>query len=314
MKILVLGAGGFIGKNLTNKLLEDKENEIILFDRKSTRFEEKIIRNRRILIKYGNFDEECDYVSLTAQVDIVYHLISTSNPTSANTVSEDIKQNALPTVKLLDACVKNSVRRFIFLSSGGTVYGIVKEIPIKESHERNPICVYGIHKLLIERIIEYYNYQYSLDYRIIRMANPYGRYQNPTGGLGAITTFAYKMLKNEKIHVFGNGEAIRDYIYIEDAVYAIINIAVHECEEKVFNVGSGLGYSVNDILAILKKRNPNIEIEYIEKRKTDVPINILDIERYEKYYGKMCKYSMEEGIDNTIKYLEDLNVEKKNDR
>ncbi len=305
MKILILGAAGFIGKNLTIHLIEKGDNELFLFDRENSDYSNVIQGNEdNVSLFYGDFNTEYDFKRITKDVDVVYHLISTSNPSTSKSVSDDMKGNVLPTINLLDACIHNNVKKIVFLSSGGTVYGVVKEVPINEMHDRNPICSYGIQKLTIENIIEYYGYQFGLDYRIIRLANPYGPYQNPKGGLGAVTTFIYKMLTKQTIEVYGDGRVIRDYIFIEDAINGIVNIANGNTEEKVFNLGGGKGYSINEIIEALNKYNgEKVMVEYRLGRNIDVPINTLDVSRYEQYYGKPERFSLETGIIKTVEFM-----------
>ena len=119
------------------------------------------------------------------------------------------------------------MKKIIFISSGGTIYGEGK-CPLSEEAPTNPITTYGIQKLTIEKIIYLYSYIHGIDYRIVRMANPYGPYQRPNGKLGAVTTFTYKALKNEMIEIYGDGTNVRDYIYIDDAIAAIINVAMKD--------------------------------------------------------------------------------------
>ena len=143
------------------------------------------------------------------------------------------------------------------------------------------------HDRKIEKLLYLYNYVHKLNYSIIRLSNPYGPYQRPNGKLGVITTFVYKALKGEKLVVYGDGSVVRDYIFISDAVEGIVRIASSCTEEKIFNLGSGIGTSVNDIISTIKKvLNNSIEVEYIEKRAVDVQVNYLDMSKYKKEIQK----------------------------
>lgn len=305
MKILILGASGFIGKNLTNKLLVDN-NFLVLADKDISRLETK--KNTEI-VKI-DFCESYDFKKLLNSVDIVYHLICSSLPNTTDIVN-DIKNNVVVTAKLLESCVSNNVKQFIFLSSGGTVYGKDNECPLNEEMKNNPICSYGITKLTIEKLLYLYNYIYGLDYRIIRLSNPFGPYQRPNNNQGIITNFLYKRLKDEKIQIYGDGSIVRDYIYIDDAIDAIMNICnKKDSKYKLYNVGSGFGTSINELLKIIENiLNDKLDIEYIEARKQDVPINYLDITRYESEFGKIQKTSLSEGIARTNEYLNSLQKE-----
>lgn len=129
---------------------------------------------------------------------------------------------------------------------------------------------------------------YGLDYRIIRLANPYGPYQRPNGVLGAVTTFTYKAIKREEIQVYGDGSVVRDYIYIDDAINAIIKVVNGENKHHTFNLGCGYGTSIKELLLTIEKAlGIELKIVYRAGRTVDVPVNYLDISRYEKYYGKL---------------------------
>lgn len=308
MKILVLGAAGFIGTNLCQQLCGDKDNYVIAYDCSMPALErlKNTISSDNIKYVDGHFEMKDDYVSLTRDVDVVYHLISTVVPGTCNQgIAEEFMSNTVVTVKLLDACVINKVKKIVFLSSGGTVYGKIAEVPVKEDTPLNPISSYGIQKLTIEKLLYLYHYMHKLDYRIVRLANPYGRYQNPNGVQGVVTTFVYKALNNEPVRLYGDGSVVRDYIYVEDAVKAIIQIATYNGEQKIFNVGTGVGCSVKEIItAIENTLQLKMDIDYQPGRAVDVPVNILDISRFTEEIGAMQYISLEEGILKTRDYLE----------
>ena len=145
---------------------------------------------------------------------------------------------------------------------------------------------------------------YGLDYRIIRLANPYGPYQRPNGVLGAVTTFTYKALKGEELQVYGDGSVVRDFIYIDDAIRGILNIVEGENKHHTFNLGCGYGTSIKEVVETIRKVvDVETEVVYKEGRAVDVPINYLDISRYEKYYGKLNPIGLEEGIKRTAEFM-----------
>lgn len=307
MKITILGAAGFIGTNLALHFLKTND-EITLVDEKEEYFRNipSLKSVKRVCIKFD--PESLGFDEIVKEQDMVYHLISTNNPTTSNrNIGKDLTDNILITIHLLEACVRNHVKRVIFISSGGTVYGPDANCPIKEEEETNPINTYGIQKLTIEKILYLYCYMYGLDYRVIRLSNPYGPYQRPNGKLGVITTFIYRALNNQIISVYGDGSVIRDYIYVEDAIKGIVRIATCEAEDKIYNLGSGVGTSVNDIIDIIRNiTGRNLEVKYDEKRSVDVPINVLDVGRFRAICGdKLENVSLEEGIRKTIRFMED---------
>lgn len=307
MKILVLGAAGFIGTNLCQHLCSKKDNYVIAYDHSMSALGrlKNVVSAENIEYINGKFEMNDDYVALTREVDVVYHLISTVVPGTSNKgIADEFMSNTVVTVKLLDACVISKVKKVIFLSSGGTVYGKIEEVPIKEDTPLNPISSYGIQKITIEKLLYLYHYLYQLDYRIVRLANPYGRYQNPNGIQGVVTTFVYRAIYNETVKLYGDGSVVRDYIYIEDAIKAIEQIVCYEGSQKVFNVGTGKGYSVKDIIEVIERMlHIKMNIDYQPKRAVDVPVNILDISRYTNEIGEMQYTSLEEGILKTKDYI-----------
>lgn len=309
MKILLLGGAGFIGTNLVIELSKTKQNEITVVDRKEQYFEPlKELGLSNVSFVESDFTLETDYVSLLKDYELVYHLVSTTIPGTSNQhISEELVANVVTTSKILEASVTAGVKKMVFISSGGTVYGKEVDCPIKETALTRPITSYGVQKISIENLLYLYNYMYGLDYRIIRLANPYGPYQRPNGMLGAVTTFTYKALKSEEIIVYGDGSVVRDYIYIDDSIRAIESIVKGDNKHKVFNIGSGYGTSVRQVLdAVENALGCKLNITYKEARAVDVPVNYLDISRYEKYYGKLNPLPLSEGIRKTAEFLQKM--------
>lgn len=305
MKTLILGAAGFIGTNLALCLRDNPENELALVDKNKSYFIPTLQKDRSLQIMESTFDDTTDFDTLLQGQEIVYHLVSTTVPTTSNQhISQELQANVIFSSNLFEACVRNKVKKVVFISSGGTVYGREADCPLKEKTATNPISSYGIQKITIEKLLYLYHYLYGLDYRIIRLANPYGPYQRPNGVLGAVTTFTYKALRHEKITVYGDGSVIRDYIYIDDAIRAMQKIVEGESKHRTFNLGCGEGTSIKKVLKTIEQvLNVPLEIEYKEGRKVDVPENYLDISRYEKYYGALNPVSLEEGIQKTAEFM-----------
>lgn len=304
MRISVLGAAGFIGTNLIMSLMRNSSHEILAVDESESYFN-TCIRTQNVHWCTCRFCTQTDFHKLLAGQEIVYHLISTNNPTCSNhNIGKDIAENVLISINILEACVANHVKKIIFISSGGTVYGNQVVCPIKEDTMTNPINTYGIQKLAIEKLFYLYHHMYGLDYSIVRLANPYGPHQRPNGRLGVVTTFVYRALKEQVLTVYGDGNVIRDYIYIDDAVNGIIRIAENESSEKIFNLGSGKGTSINQVIKIIQRiLDKKVVVEYIEGRSVDVPANVLDVTKYKMTFGVNKFISLENGIALTMNYL-----------
>jgi UDP-glucose 4-epimerase len=306
MKILLLGAAGFIGTNLTIELAKNAENEITLVDRCKDFFNPIINMNlKNIRIVESGLTVDMDFDSILKNQEVVYHLVSTTVPTTSNQhISQELVSNVVFSANLFEACIRCGVKKVVFISSGGTVYGKEVDCPLKEKTATNPISSYGVQKVTIEKLLYLYRYMYGLDYRIIRLANPYGPYQRPNGVLGAVTTFTYKALKGDEITVYGDGSVVRDFIYIDDAIRAIMKIVEGENNHRTFNLGCGYGTSIKQVLETIEKAlGISMNVSYIEGRKVDVPVNYLDISRYEKYYGALNPISLEEGIIKTADFM-----------
>ena len=305
MKILLLGAAGFIGTNLTIELAKKTEDEITLVDRSKAFFKPIVSMDlKNVHILEADLTVDMDFDSILKDQEVVYHLVSTTVPTTSNQhISQELVSNVIFSANLFEACIRCGVKKVVFVSSGGTVYGKEVDCPLKEKTATNPISSYGVQKITIEKLLYLYRYMYGLDYRIIRLANPYGPYQRPNGVLGAVTTFTYKALKGDEITVYGDGSVVRDFIYIDDAIRAIMKIVNGENKHRTFNLGCGYGTSIKQVLETIEKAlGIKLNVSYLEGRKVDVPVNYLDISRYEKYYGALNPISLEDGIRKTADF------------
>lgn len=304
--IMILGAAGFIGTNLALALSKEENNILYLVDEDINYFNGYPLKECDNVhfceVNYLSYNQMRTLISC---VDIVYHLISTNNPTSSNeSIENDISENITITTYILEACVKANVKKIVFMSSGGAIYGRNVVCPIGEDDEKNPITTYGIQKLALEKLLYLYNYLYGLDYVVIRLANPYGPYQRPNGKLGVVSTFVHCAIHNEPLHVYGDGTVVRDYIYIEDAIRAILKIVNSKTNYRIYNIGSGVGTSVNEIIELIHNViGHKLNVSYSEGRVVDVPVNYLNISRYEKEYGKLYCRPLNEGINKTIEFM-----------
>jgi len=307
MKCLVLGGAGFLGSYLC-KYLVDKGYNVILFDKNQPDYSSFNDMEDKIEVVINDFVEiEC-FDELTKNVDVVFHLISTTVPRNSNqNMGFDMESNVLPTLKLLNSCKKNDVKKVIFFSSGGTVYGITNNIPISEDHSTDPICSYGIHKLTIEKYLQLYWYLYRLDFVIMRISNPYGERQFLNASQGVVTTFLERALSNEPIYIWGDGTIIRDYIHVSDVARAAFKLIDYKGKYKVFNIGNGEGHSLNQICAQIETvLEREIKVNYEQAKKEDVPINVLDIKRAISELDWEPRVSLQEGIQLLIEDWSEL--------
>lgn len=309
MNITIIGGAGFIGTNLAIHIAGESEktgDRLTVIDRDESYFD--VLRSLNLpntVYREAPFTLSADFDSQVKGQDVVFHLASTTIPGDSNrNIPIELEANVTVSAMLLDACVRQHVGKVVFISSGGAVYGKNSRCPIKEDTVTYPISSYGIQKIAIEKLLYLYRYQSGLDYRIIRLANPYGPYQRPDGRLGVVSTFIYRALTDGMLEVYGNGSVTRDFIYIEDAVRGIRNIVNGESGIRVFNLGSGKGTSVRQVIdAVRKVLGGRLTVEYIAGRNTDVPVNYLDITRYESLYGKLNPVPLTEGIRRTADFM-----------
>jgi UDP-glucose 4-epimerase len=191
------------------------------------------------------------------------------------------------------------VKKIIFLSSGGTVYGKANFLPITESHLTNPCCSYGIHKLTIEKYLALFFQLYGLDYTILRASNPYGPHQNIGRNQGLIATTINRIQNGLPLEVWGDGSVIRDYLHVQDLVSAGIRVLNYEGPHKIFNISSGKGRSINEVIQIISKQmGKKAKIIHLAERGFDVESNILSNELAKNELGWMPLMSIEEYIDS----------------
>lgn len=250
MRIVLIGGSGFIGKNLAVKLA-GAGYEVLIYDRNKPNWS-MIQEHKQISFIEGDFIKENNFSCILQEGDLIIYLVSSSYANKSNcTIYEDAKDNILTGIQFLEACRTKKISKIIFASSGGAIYGKPKEIPIKESHDTFPLCAYGISKLTMEKYLDLFQNLYDIPYISLRLANPYGIGQIPFHGQGVIATFLASILLDKKIQVWGDGRAIRDYIYIDDLSEAFLKAVEYKGKYSIFNIGSGIGYSINDIIHII---------------------------------------------------------------
>ena len=302
MKILVFGGTGFLGKNLVERLLADG-HEVGMYIRPKALKTDFLQRHQaKVNVHIGEFRDERHFETVVSGYEVVYHLISSTVPGIINPL-QDIETTIKPSLRLLEACSAEKVQRVIFFSSGGTVYGVPQNIPLTEEDGGQPISAYGIQKQALERYFLFYQYVFGLSVTILRIANPYGRYQRPFSKQGLIANMLGKYLTGNPVEIWGDGNVVRDYIYVDDVIEAAIKALKYKGSESIFNVGSGCGYSVNDIIIQLDEvLKDELEVKRYPARKVDVPVNVLDICRAKQELKWKPKISLKVGLKKMLTY------------
>ena len=293
-KTLVLGAAGFIGKSLI-KVLSEK-HKVVAFDRvEAPEFE----GNNNIISVVGDYASVTSFDEYLHDVDTVIHLVSTTVPCDDTAhIPDEIRDNVIPTVKLLEDMHRNGVNKIIFSSSAGAYYGETGD-KINETYSlSDPCCSYGVQKAVIESYIRFYGKRYGMDYRIMRISNPYGWGQNPKKMQGLIPIFINKLLRNEPISVYGNGDNKRDYIFMPDLIDAIIKVLDYTGNCSVFNIGYGEYYTINEVISLIEEESGKqfTEISHLNSRFCDVKSSLVDMTESHKILGWKPKTNISDGI------------------
>ncbi|MBD2750015.1 NAD-dependent epimerase/dehydratase family protein [Microvirga sp. BT688] len=296
----ILGGGGFLGTNLA-LALQQGGARVRAIGRREPQFEAM----RGVDWRQGDITDISFLATALDGYDTIFHLAQASTPFSSNIDKiGDIERSLISTVRLLELCREVGVKRVIFLSSGGTVYGIPSGLPVRETAPTHPITSYGINKLAIEKYLALYERLYGLEYRVIRLANPYGPFQLALNNQGVVAAFALRALRDEPIEVWGDGTAIRDFIFVSDAVEAIIAAATHEGDARIFNVGSGVGRSISEVLGALETElNRRLIVQFRDSRSSDVPAIVLDINLAAEELGWTPAIDLSSGLRRTIEWL-----------
>ncbi len=300
MRCVVLGGGGFIGTNLCRSLA-GKAETLRAFGRRQS-FPEAM---RGIEWIPGDFTDASALAAVLENCDVVFHLVSATTPASGNVDKiADLQSNVVATLHLLELCRERHVRKIVFVSSGGTIYGIPTRIPTPEDSPLNPITAYGISKLAVEKYLALYEYLHGITYCVLRVANPYGPFQTAMRNQGVVAAFLGRVLSGKPIELGGDGSITRDYVYIDDVVEALELAAVHNGRARVFNIGSGEGRSLHEILAAIEQvLGQMTQIRCFEGRQVDVPCNILDVGLAASDLGWHPSTSFLNGLQKTVAWM-----------
>jgi len=304
MNVLVTGGAGFIGSHLVDALVEKGYGVIVVDNLSSGKVSN--LNSYALFYEQSVEDEEMmERIFSLHKPEYVFHFAAQASvAVSVREPSRDAKVNILGSLVLLEKSVKYGVKKFIFSSTGGAIYGEeVKVFPTPETEIPKPVSPYGIAKLCVEKYLEFFAREYGLRYTSLRYSNVYGPRQDPYGEAGVVAIFVERMLKDEPVLIYGDGEYVRDYVYVKDVVEANL-LAMERGDNEVFNIGTGRGTTVNELFRMLKeltgyRRDP----VYAPPRKGDVRKSVLDCRKAKEILGWEPKVSLEEGLAMTVEYF-----------
>ncbi|WP_171885055.1 NAD-dependent epimerase/dehydratase family protein [Serratia marcescens] len=293
MSALVIGGNGFIGSRLV-AALRTRGEETAVLDRFPARTDMDWAGVRYF---QGDFHDADVLGQALQDVDSVYHLASCTVPSTADADPiADIEGNLIGTHRLLEAMRVRGVRRLCYFSSGGTVYGNPDTLPVPETHALRPISSYGIVKVAIEHYLTMFQRQGWLDPVIIRPSNPYGPGQSTRGIQGAVAVFLGRALAGLPVEIWGDGETVRDYVFIDDLIDLAL-LATESGRTGVFNAASGNGISLNELCAAIRVASGRaLPVQYKPGRTFDVRSIVLDVQRAKQLLGWTPKIALAEGL------------------
>lgn len=293
MQILVIGGSGFIGSHVVDSLLAAGHG-VRVFGRHPERFRAPL---PQVDYRQGDFRDRMALAEALIGIDAVFHLVSTTFPGTANLDPKtDVRENLIGTLELIETMLGLNIKRLLFVSSGGTVYGVPQQVPIPEDHPLRPINSYGIVKVAIEQFIEMYRRTRGLSPIVIRASNPYGPRQGHTGVQGVVSTFLDNIANGRQIEIWGDGSVVRDFIDVRDLADLCAKAGPSE-KEGVYNAGSGTGVSLNELIASIRAvTGLEVEPRYRLARLIDVPVSVLDFSKAQQDFDWMPTRSLDEGI------------------
>ncbi|MBA4321013.1 MAG: UDP-glucose 4-epimerase [Flavobacterium sp.] len=302
--ILVTGGAGFIGSHLVDHLIKEG-CKVIVIDNLSTGKKENLNQKAKFY-KIDIRDKKNSQIFEKEKPKIVFHLAAQIDlRKSVEDPVGNASINILGTLNLLENCKRFKIKKFIFTSTGGAMYGEANIIPTPENYPEQPLSPYGVEKLTIEKYLNYYYKVFGLPFVSLRLANVYGPRQDSRGEAGVVAIFIDKLLNNEVPTINGDGEQTRDFLCVDDAVeVAMLTLRNPVAENPIYNVGTAIETSVNNLYKLLiKKFQKNIQPKYAPAKTGEQRRSCLDYSKIKKDFGWQPKYNLEEGLEKTIQWF-----------
>lgn len=303
-RVLVIGGGGFLGRHITRRLVSSGRR-VRVFDLRLPSSSPDLEATGLVEYAVGNLANDADLDAALEGVDTVLHLVSTTVPsTSLHSVLVEVEGNVAATARLLDAMVRKGVRRVGYPSSGGTIYG-ASEVAHREDDELRPTCPYGLGKRLIEDMIRFFGAERGLEYQIWRIANPYGDTSKLHTSQGVVDAFLQRIRAGRPIEIWGAGAAVRDFVFVDDAVRAIGLLLEREVWNETVNVGTGIGTSLADVIATIREAVPKSFSVHHQDAYTGPSHSVLDVSKLRSMTGFSPEFDLRRGIGEAWRRLED---------
>lgn len=302
MKILVTGGAGFIASHITDALISEG-HQVTIIDDLSSGFK-KNINPKAKFAKVNICDKNLSQIFEKGEFEVInHHAAQMDVRRSVKNPEYDATTNILGTINLLQNCIKYGVKKFMFASTGGAVYGEQEYFPADEKHPTQPRSPYGISKLAVEKYLHFYNTEYGLKYSILRYANIYGPRQNPFGEAGVVAIFSTKLLKGDQPIINGEGVQTRDYVFVGDVVKANLLVLDDEAND-IYNIGTGIETDVNQLFHFL---NSITEANAEEKHGLTAPgeqmRSVITSDKLFDKFGWRTETKIKDGLKATVDHF-----------
>jgi UDP-glucose 4-epimerase len=301
MNIAIIGSNGFIGSHLAFYLSKNKNYRITLFDRSAV----SLLNGLDSPYFQLTTLDSTQFETIFSKIDVVYYLASATIPsTSWDDPKKEIEGNLLPFLSFMNQISSLTVRKVVYVSSAGTIYGPSDE-KVNEEADKHPFSPYGIVKLTMENFLNYFKIRDGVSFDIYRISNVFGEGQNTSKGLGIINTFLENILSKNEVHVYGDGNNVRNYIYVNDVVKLMEHSVKGDLSvSEIYNLASNDNISINKLIEIMKNILPdNFEVKYTESRKSDNSKIILDNTKIVKANHGFEFISIEKAIKNIYEFI-----------
>jgi UDP-glucose 4-epimerase len=297
-RLVILGGSGFMGQNLL-RLLPPGRWQTLVYDQKPPRFHQP---DRYVQGDLAEVDQASELVEAG---DVVIHLVHQGIPAdSAQDPAAEVSSNLYPFLRLLPALARRRPALFLYSSTGGQIYGHAQSLPVSEDAPTRPISAYGVVKLAMEHYLRIFASAQALPFLIVRISNPYGPFQEETNRHGAVPAIMRALLLDRPFIRYGRGDTVRDYIHVDDVISALLKLIEAGARDQVFNLGTGQGTSLNELIARIEDiSGKKLKLKQEAIRSTDVLMNVLDAARLRQAAGWEPRINLDFGLSLTWEYL-----------
>ena len=304
MKIIVTGGAGFIGSNVADRFIQEG-HKVTVIDNLSTGIESNVNKKARFF-RVDIRSAVIDKIFEKVKPDVLcHHAAQIDVRKSTDDPIFDADVNILGSLNLLKACVKHKVKKVIFASTGGAIYGHQDYFPADEKHPAKPLCPYGVAKLTIEKYLHFHREIHGLEYVSLRYANVYGPRQNPFGEAGVVAIFAERLLSGKKAVIFGDGKRTRDFVFVNDVVQANL-LALDYPKSDIFNIGTGIETDINAIFRTLKKATGSRQKKiHAPPKPGEQERSVLDYSKAKRLLQWKPRCRLSEGMARTVEFFQE---------